>query len=40
LRDVLVRRLSYLGDLAASAEETGRYARLAASGIAGGAAKA
>jgi DNA-binding transcriptional ArsR family regulator len=32
LRGVLVRRLTYLGDLAANAEETGRYARLAAGG--------
>jgi ArsR family transcriptional regulator len=29
-RAVLVRRLSHLGDLAANAEETGRFARVAA----------
>lgn len=31
-RAVLVRRLAYLGDLAANAEETGRFARLASAG--------
>jgi ArsR family transcriptional regulator len=31
-RAVLVRRLTHLGDLAANAEETGRFARLAAAG--------
>jgi ArsR family transcriptional regulator, virulence genes transcriptional regulator len=34
LRDVLVRRLAYFGDLAANAEETGRFARLVAAGTA------
>lgn len=34
LRDVLVRRLAYLGGLAANAEETGRFARLAAAAVA------
>jgi DNA-binding transcriptional ArsR family regulator len=33
LRDVLVRRLTQLGDLAASADETGRLARLAMAGL-------
>ena len=32
-RAVLVRRLSYLGDLAANAEETGRFARAALAGV-------
>ena len=31
-RAVLVRRLAYLGDLAANSEETGRFARLAVAG--------
>lgn len=34
-RTVLLRRLARLGDLAAKAEETDRYARLAAAGAAG-----
>jgi len=33
MRSVLVRRLAHYGDLAANAEETGRYARLAAAGM-------
>jgi ArsR family transcriptional regulator len=36
LRAVLVRRLTHLGDLAANAEETDRFARLAATGTAVG----
>lgn len=36
MRDVLVRRLTHLGDLAANAEETGRYARLVTAGVAAG----
>lgn len=35
MRAVLVRRLAYLGDLAASAEETGRFMRL--TGVGSGA---
>ena len=35
MRGVLVRRLSYLGGLAANAEETERFARLALAGASG-----
>jgi hypothetical protein len=34
-RTVLLRRLARMGDLAANAEETERYARLAAAGAGG-----